>query len=45
MESALWALNLFAVVYLCFWGIKADDKERELKKQQDSEQGSLKDSV
>ena len=26
MESALWAINLCAVVYLCFWAIKEDDK-------------------
>jgi hypothetical protein len=27
MESFLWAVNLCAVVYLCFWAIKADDNE------------------
>jgi len=32
MESALWAVNLCAVVYLCFWAIKEDDKEIEAKK-------------
>ncbi len=32
MESALWACNLVAVVYLCFWAIKEDDKELEQKK-------------
>jgi hypothetical protein len=32
MESFLWALNLCAVVFLCFWAIKADDKEIERKK-------------
>jgi len=32
MESFLWALNLCAVVFLCFWAIKADDKETERKK-------------
>ena len=31
MESALWALNLCAVVYLCLWAIKEDDKEVEKK--------------
>lgn len=44
MESFLWALNLCAVVYLCFWGIKADDKERKLKKQQERAQSSSKGS-
>lgn len=32
MESFLWALNLCAVVFLCFWAIKADDKEIEIEK-------------
>ena len=35
MESALWALNLCAVVFLCFWAIREDNKEikaRELAK-------------
>ncbi|WP_269801497.1 hypothetical protein [Colwellia sp. Bg11-28] len=32
MESALWAINLCAVVYLCFWAIKEDNKEIEVKK-------------
>jgi len=32
MESFLWALNLCAVVFLCFWAIKADDKEIERNK-------------
>lgn len=32
MESALWAINLCAVVYLCFWAIKEDNKEIEAKK-------------
>ncbi len=26
MESFLWACNLCAVVYLCFWALKEDDK-------------------
>ncbi len=29
MESGLWALNLCAVVYLCFWAIKMDKKDSE----------------
>ncbi len=37
MESFLWALNLCAVVYLCFWAIKADDKERAQKKAKQDE--------
>jgi hypothetical protein len=33
MESLLWALDLFAVVYLCFWGIRQDsDKPNNKKK-------------
>jgi hypothetical protein len=24
MESLLWALDLFAVVYLCYWALKQD---------------------
>ena len=24
METILWALDLFAVVYLCYWGLKQD---------------------
>ena len=24
MESGLWALNLLAVVYLCFWALRQD---------------------
>jgi hypothetical protein len=40
MESALWAINLCAVVYLCFWAIKTDDKEIEIKK---TEQGLKED--
>jgi hypothetical protein len=39
MESALWAINLCAVVYLCFWAIKEDNKEitskRAAKERQD----------
>lgn len=27
MESLLWACNLIAVVYLCFWAIKEDTKD------------------
>ncbi|MDO6425491.1 hypothetical protein Q4489_00620 [Thalassotalea sp. 1_MG-2023] len=29
MESFLWACNLAAVVYLCFWAIKEDNKTAE----------------
>ncbi|KGJ94708.1 hypothetical protein [Colwellia psychrerythraea] len=32
MESFLWAINLCAVVFLCFWAIKADDEEVEKNK-------------
>ncbi|MET3118370.1 hypothetical protein AAKU64_002602 [Undibacterium sp. GrIS 1.8] len=28
MESALWAMNLVAVVYLCFWAIRQDKQEQ-----------------
>lgn len=24
METLLWALDLLAVVYLCYWGLKQD---------------------
>ncbi len=24
METLLWAFNLLAVVYLCFWALRAD---------------------
>jgi hypothetical protein len=24
METLLWAVNLLAVVYLCFWALRAD---------------------
>ncbi len=36
MESFLWAVNLCAVVYLCFWAIREDTKdkiEKNLKKE------------
>lgn len=29
MESALWALNLICLVYMCFWAIKQDDIENQ----------------
>lgn len=28
MESALWSINLVALVYLCFWGIRQDKSEQ-----------------
>ncbi len=32
MESILWALDLFAVVYLCLWALKQEKrKEKELR--------------
>lgn len=41
MESVLWALNLCAVVYLCFWAIKEDnkflDKEKTDKESREDE--------
>lgn len=37
MESFLWAVNLCAVVFLCFWAIKADDNEIAQKKAQQDE--------
>ena len=34
MESLLWALDLFAVVYLCLWVLKQEKrKEQELRGQ------------
>ncbi len=27
MESALWALNLICLVYMCFWAMKEDNIE------------------
>ena len=34
MESLLWALDLFAVVYLCLWALKQEKrKEQELRAQ------------
>ncbi len=27
METALWALNLIAVVYLCFWAVARDSDQ------------------
>ncbi|MCU6434135.1 hypothetical protein LPB67_10180 [Undibacterium sp. Jales W-56] len=29
MESALWSINLLALVYLCFWAIRQDKAEQE----------------
>ncbi|MFZ6843210.1 hypothetical protein [Undibacterium sp. RuTC16W] len=29
MESALWSINLLALVYLCFWAIRQDNAEQE----------------
>ena len=32
METVLWAVNMVAVVYLCFWGVAQDsDKPPEEK--------------
>jgi hypothetical protein len=31
METGLWALNLLAVVYLCFWGLREDSPKRTKK--------------
>lgn len=31
MESFLWACNLMAVVFLCFWAIKEDEKDPDEK--------------
>ncbi len=36
MESLLWAVNLSAVVYLCFWGIAQDDKEKQQSDKKES---------
>ncbi len=33
MESFLWACNLVAVVYLCYWAIKEDNKEENVDHQ------------
>jgi hypothetical protein len=32
MESLLWACNLLAVVYLCFWALREDGGMRSRKK-------------
>ncbi len=37
MESILWACNLAAVVFLCFWVIKEDDKEIEQQEKRKDE--------
>ena len=40
MESLLWTCNLAAVVFLCFWVIKEDDKaveEEERQKKKDEQ--------
>ena len=31
METVIWALNLLAVVYLCFWALKQDTPKPENK--------------
>ncbi len=31
MESALFALDLVAMVFLCFWGIRQDTNEQSTK--------------
>ena len=28
MESILWSINLLAVVYLCFWGLRQDKRDQ-----------------
>jgi len=33
MESALFAVNLVAMVYLCFWALRKDSDERSTKDQ------------
>lgn len=40
MESALWALNLICLAYMCFWAIKQDDQED--KKQEKPVKGKRK---
>lgn len=34
MESALWSINLLALVYLCFWAIRQDNAEQEAQAEQ-----------
>ena len=41
MESFLWACNLCAVVYLCLWAIKEDEREDDLE-HKENEQGKDK---
>lgn len=40
METVLWALNLLAVAYLCFWALRADgalpSKKKKKAKQPDA---------
>jgi hypothetical protein len=31
METVLWAINLLAVVCLCFWALREDSPKRENK--------------
>lgn len=31
METALWALDLIAVVYLCFWAVARDSERPGVK--------------
>jgi hypothetical protein len=31
MESALWAINLVVLVFVCFWAIRQDKLELELE--------------
>lgn len=33
MESLLWALNLMAVVYLCFWAVGKDKLKAKEKRE------------
>lgn len=33
METLVWAVNLVAVTYLCFWASKQDDTENTNKSQ------------
>jgi hypothetical protein len=30
METGLWALNLLAVVYLCFWALREDSPKKQM---------------
>jgi hypothetical protein len=37
MESILWALDLFAVVILCFWALRVDSADKSKAKRVDRE--------